>query len=167
MAVRLPRALELSSLGATAIAVGSRSSSPRVSIIGRDDRFIAYSNGTVLDKITKRMWAAKDNGYNINWPNAKSYCENYRGGGYKDWRMPTQDELDWFYDANKSRLAACDRSNNIHFATELIDISCCCVWAVETHGSDAAGGNYFTGGKGWVSQSNQYFTRALPVRSVK
>ena len=55
---------------------------------GRDGRFIAYNNGTVSDTQTGLMWAAKDNGSNINWVNAKSYCENYRGGGYSDWRMP-------------------------------------------------------------------------------
>jgi hypothetical protein len=54
------------------------------------------------------MWAAKDNGSDINWENAKSHCENYRGGGYKDWRMPTQDELAGLYDANKTRPAPCN-----------------------------------------------------------
>jgi hypothetical protein len=44
------------------------------------------------------MWAAKDNGSPISWPEAKKYCENYRGGGYMDWRMPTQDELAGLYD---------------------------------------------------------------------
>jgi hypothetical protein len=57
----------------------------------RDGRFIAYNNGTVLDMSTNLMWAARDNGGNINWANAKSYCENYRGGGYTDWRMPTKE----------------------------------------------------------------------------
>ena len=135
--------------------------------IGRDGRFIAYDNGTVLDTITNRMWAVKDNGYDINWADAKSYCENYRGGGYMDWRMPTMAELDWFYDANKSRVAACDRSNSIHFATELIDISCFCVWAAETYGPNAAGGNYKIGGKGLVTKSYSKTIRALPVRFVK
>jgi hypothetical protein len=62
---------------------------------GRDGRFIAYDNGTVLDTSTNLMWAAKDNGSNINWADAES---NYRGGGYTDWRMPTQDELAGLYD---------------------------------------------------------------------
>jgi hypothetical protein len=50
----------------------------------RDGRFIAYDNGTVLDTKTSLMWAAKDNGTDINWQNAKTYCENYHGGGYSD-----------------------------------------------------------------------------------
>jgi hypothetical protein len=39
---------------------------------GKDGRFIPYDNGTVLDTKTKLMWAANDNGSNINWANAKS-----------------------------------------------------------------------------------------------
>jgi len=35
--------------------------------IGKDGRFIAYDDGTVLDTRTNLMWAAKDNGSNINW----------------------------------------------------------------------------------------------------
>ncbi len=72
--------------------------------IGRDGRFIAYNNGTVLDTRTNLMWAAKDNGSDINWADAKSYCENYRGGGYTDWRMPTQDELAGLYDSAVKRI---------------------------------------------------------------
>jgi hypothetical protein len=75
------------------------------------------------------MWAAKDNGSYINWANAKSYCENYRGGGYADWRMPTQDELAGLYDAGQSRAMACDISFQIHIATELVDIKCWGPWA--------------------------------------
>src|SRR5271157_3353252 len=82
--------------------------------IARDGRFIAYDNGTVLDTRTNLMWAAKDNGSDIEWQDAKFYCENYRGGGYKDWRMPTLDELEGLYDAKKSRSATCHNSNNIH-----------------------------------------------------
>ena len=133
----------------------------------RDSRFVAYDNGTVLDTRTKLMWSAKDNGSDINWVNAKFYCENYRGGGYKDWRMPTQDELAGLYDANKSRPAACDRSYSIHVATELIDITCFCPWASETSTSDAAYFYFDIGIRDWRRQSNDYYYRALPVRSGK
>jgi uncharacterized caspase-like protein len=51
--------------------------------INTDGRFIAYNNGTVLDTQTNLIWAAEDNGSDINWENAKSYCENYREGGLR------------------------------------------------------------------------------------
>jgi Protein of unknown function (DUF1566). len=135
----------------------------------KDGRFIAYDNGTVLDTKTKLMWAAKDNGSDINWQDAKFYCENYHGGGYTDWRMPTLDELDGLYDASKSHPAACYGRNSIHVATELIDITCFCPWASET--SETTGEvDFFDFGpgirSGFASQWTR-FSRVLPVRSGK
>lgn len=51
------------------------------------------SASRVIDPSTRLMWAARDNGSDINWNDAKRYCETYRGGGYSDWRMPTVAEL--------------------------------------------------------------------------
>jgi hypothetical protein len=135
----------------------------------RDGRFIAYDNGTVLDTKTNLMWAAKDNGSDINWQDAKFYCENYHGGGYKDWRMPTLDELEGLYDASKSHPASCYGRNSIHVATELIDITCFCPWASET--SETTGEvDFFDFGpgirSGFASQWTR-FSRVLPVRSGK
>lgn len=135
--------------------------------IGKDGRFITYDNGTVLDTRTNLIWAAKDNGSDINWQSAKSYCENYRGGGYTDWRLPMQDELAGLYDASKSRQGACDRSNKIHVATELIDITCFAPWASETSDSYAAYLRFLDGEQAWSPQSYDSNSRALPVRSSK
>jgi len=112
------------------LQVGDKGTQPKE--IDRDFPFTAYDNRTVLDTESGLMWAAKDNGGDINWENAKSYCENYRGGGYTDWRMPTQKELVGLYDANKSRPAACDRSYNVHVKTELINITCGAAWTSDT-----------------------------------
>jgi hypothetical protein len=98
----------------------------------RDGRFIAYDNGTVLDTSTNLMWAAKDNGSYIDWPRANKYCENYRGGGYTDWRMPTQDELRGLYDRDKNYESDC--GVDVHITTKLIHLSCCCPWALEARG---------------------------------
>ena len=96
----------------------------------RDGRFIAYDNGTVLDTKTNLMWADKDNGSDINWAKAKSYCENYRGGGYTDWRLPTLDELAGLYDKSKTYKAVrC--GFDVHL-TKLIRLTCSFVWASET-----------------------------------
>jgi hypothetical protein len=134
----------------------------------RDGRFIAYSNGTVLDTRTNLMWAAKDNGSDINRADAKNYCENYRGGGYTDWRMPTQNELAGLYDAGKTNKnppsGGCQ--GNYHL-TELIHITCCCPWASETRGSEAAKFFFDNGERYWYPQSFGNGNRALPVRSGK
>jgi hypothetical protein len=148
----------------TTLAVGTRPATSSVTEIARDGRFIAYNNGTVLDTSTNLMWAAKNNGSDINWQGAKSYCENYRGGGYTDWRMPTADELAGLYGSGNYK--------------NVIMISDLRVWASETRGSEAATFCFFysnTGflilrfggdGRQWVPQS--YGSgRALPVRSGK
>ncbi len=56
------------------------------------DRF-SYDNNMILDKQTRLMWASEDNGKPINWKTAEYWCKNYRGGGYKNWRMPKPEEL--------------------------------------------------------------------------
>ncbi|MGZ3593777.1 MAG: caspase family protein [Syntrophales bacterium] len=133
--------------------------------IKRDGRFIAYDNGTVLDTQTNLMWAAEDNGSNISWQGAKSYCENYCGAGYIDWRMPTLDELAGLFDASKGYRTSCGL--DVHL-TELIQLSCNFHWASERLGSDAANFNFWNGTSKWLSQYGvDAYIRVRPVRSAK
>lgn len=133
--------------------------------IARDGRFIAYNNGIVLDTRTNLMWATKDNGSNINWSDARKYCDNYPGGGYTDWRMPTLDELAGLYYAAKSQKVEC--GGEAHITTNLIQISCYYVWASESRDSGAADFSFDVGGRHWDRQSYARDIRALPVRSGK
>ncbi|MCX5856150.1 MAG: caspase family protein [Deltaproteobacteria bacterium] len=151
------------------LSMGGQYSIPAAKEIKRDGRFIAYDNRTILDTRTNLMWAAKDNGRDINWGSANAYCDNYRGGGYTDWRMPTQDELAGLYDANKSQQAECSSSsqNHVHVATDLIHLTCVALWASETRGSDAALFQFAVGSRFWSLQSLGTADRALPVRSGK
>ncbi len=141
----------------------------KVKEIKRDGHFIAYDNGTVLDTRTNLMWAAKDNGADIDWKGAKSYCENYRGGGYTDWRMPTLDELGGLYDAGKSYKPDCAYDSkgdmkDIHL-TDLIRLTCFAPWASETRGSEAATFLFSNAIRSWTPQIYGTYLRALPVRS--
>jgi hypothetical protein len=142
--------------------------------VKRDSRFIAYDDGTVLDTKTNLMWAAKDNGKRINWADAKKYCESYKGGGYTDWRMPTQDELLSLYDRSKPRLVPCDASYDkevIYVVTDLIRITCYAPWAEGMEGTGRrARANmveFGAGVKSFFPQALDTLGRALPVRSVK
>jgi hypothetical protein len=128
--------------------------------IGRDDRFVAYDNGTVLDTKTNLIWAAKDNGADIDWEGAKSYCEKYHAGGYADWRMPTQDEMEGLYD--KSIVG----NNNYHLTT-LITLTASCFWSSETRRNAAFYFHFRTGARHLTHQSNSVSGRVLPVRSAK
>ncbi|NLA41423.1 MAG: DUF1566 domain-containing protein [Smithella sp.] len=143
--------------------------------IRRDGRFVAYNNGTVLDTKTNLMWASKDNGSNINWQNAKSYCEHYRAGGYSDWRLPTQNELAALYSFENyvTYKSTCtyvslfvDRKYDLR-TTELIRLTCVALWASDTRSSQTAYFHFSEGRKYWDYPSNDDRFRALPVRSVK
>lgn len=113
------------------------------------------------------MWAANDNGSNITWIDAVRYCENYRVGGYSDWRLPTLEELEGLYVSdtyeNKIKIINCE------------------VWASDTRcsrsdstfssggdrGTEAAAYNF-----GFEGQYCEYkpigkLCRVLPVRFAK
>lgn len=123
-------------------------------------RFMDVKDGVVLDTKTGLMWAARDTGSNINWHRAKSLCEGYKGGGYADWRMPTQNELAGLYEGK-------GHENGIQLAS-------CCPWASETRagswggGSEAANFSFIYGTRHWNAPSIAIDNRlALPVRSAK
>jgi Protein of unknown function (DUF1566) len=135
--------------------------------IARDGDFIAYNNETVLNKKRGLMWAAKDNGKDINWANAKKYCADYRGGGYTDWRLPTQNELEGLYDGTKNYKADC--GFDVHL-TKLIHLTCFFVWASNKFESEAASvylGADYNADTFMVKQSTVKNYRVLPVRSNK
>lgn len=133
--------------------------------ISRDGSFIAYDDGTVADTRTGLMWAAKDNGKNINWNAAKRYCDNYSVGGYSDWRLPTIDELKGLYDKSKGYPMDCDSEYEVYL-TRLIHVSCWRVWSSEASGSSAAY-NFFCGARNWLHLWDSSDPRALPVRRGK
>ena len=122
------------------------------------DRFVDHGDGTVTDTKTGLMWAAKDNGSHINWPNSLSHCQNFGGGGHTDWRMPTLAELSSLYDPGI-------KNKGGYHVTELIDTTAATIWARETRGHEAARFNFTYGQVYWLRQSYSGSTRALPVRS--
>jgi hypothetical protein len=105
-----------------------------------DNRFISYDNGTVLDTKTGLMWAVYDNGTSTTWQEAKEYCEQYSGGGYTDWRMPTV-----------------DLTNKIH-------LTGCSVWTLEDHGAEAECFLFDYGRPSLMFKSINFIMRALPIR---
>jgi len=58
--------------------------------------------GYWVDPSTGLMWAAKDNGNDVNWKNAAKYCRDLLLTGNSDWRLPTIEELESIYDGSAS-----------------------------------------------------------------
>jgi hypothetical protein len=43
-------------------------------------------------------WAKHDNGSNLNWKQAQTYCASLTLAGYSHWRLPTIEELQSIFD---------------------------------------------------------------------
>ena len=126
-----------------------------------DNRFVVHGNGTGLDTKTGLMWAVHDNGREISWHDAKKYCESFRGGGYTNWRMPTQEEAATLYDSRKIGNGGC------HMA-HAIDMTECTLWNIAKIGKSRPALFMFKyGGRQWRPIPSSKIGRALPVRSTE
>ena len=93
-----------------------------------DSRFVVQDDGSVQDTRTGLVWAPQDNGADITWTEALSYCRNYSLGKHQDWRMPTVEELATLYGASKKNKDEQDK-HTVDLATENIRITAPWVWS--------------------------------------
>lgn len=63
----------------------------------RYGNFVDLGNGIVKDKYTRLMWQ-KDEGGQMEWQAALSYCEGLSLANYQDWRLPNIKELESLVD---------------------------------------------------------------------
>jgi hypothetical protein len=101
------------------------------------------------------MWPMCDNGSRLNWARAQSYCVNYRGGGYTDWRMPKGNELESLYATGAHK--------------NLINITGSNIWTDKKFDSTVVFFSTSSGRAGFEMKQSGDWTccRALPVRFVK
>jgi hypothetical protein len=82
--------------------------------IGGDVRWTALGNGVLKDDRTKLEWSRDDNGDDIDWNEAKSYCDGKRDG----WVLPGLEELKSIYDEHEPGVrcghANCKVSSQFH-----------------------------------------------------
>jgi hypothetical protein len=116
------------------------------------EHFVSNNDGTVSDIETKLMWAASANDRSVTWPEAKEYCENFSGGGYQDWRMPTQSELAALQEAGLKK------------DEKIIRISSDLIWSSDTDDSRAVYCNFRHSGCSRMEKVLSFALRALPVR---
>ena len=57
-------------------------------------RFVDNGDGTVSDTKRQIMWQKGDNGEEVSFDQARTYCVNLRLGNHDDWRLPNPEEPD-------------------------------------------------------------------------
>jgi hypothetical protein len=111
------------------------------------------------------MWAVRDNGSDVNWSEAKAYCEACRVGGARDWRLPTIEELEGLYDKKNSYEARdYDAMYPVHIAKPFV-LTSPWQWSSWLGVSSSAFVFYFgLGGRGSHDLSDRDYYRVLCVR---
>ncbi|TNF71368.1 MAG: DUF1566 domain-containing protein [Acidobacteria bacterium] len=110
-----------------------------------------------MDLKSGLMWAARDNGRDIDWRRAMRYCDDLELASYSDWRLPALDELEGLYRA---------MSASQYKVPGEIRLTSCCPWSSTKKSEDSAWNfNFqyrkpFSGGLSYT-----YDLRALCVRT--
>ncbi|MFA5142825.1 MAG: DUF1566 domain-containing protein [Candidatus Omnitrophota bacterium] len=58
-----------------------------------EEFFYNSANGILYDNATGLMWAVGNQAKGYTWPNAITFCESCKAGGFEDWRLPNIKEL--------------------------------------------------------------------------
>ncbi len=124
------------------------------------DRLTDNSNGTVTDNQKGLMWAIHDNGVPVNWPDAQLFCQNYRAGGFSDWRMPTLEELTSLYNPE-------EKNSGGYHTRKPIETTAQSCWAANTDGGKGGRFNFTYGSIHWLRKYYSGPTRVLPVRNIE
>lgn len=112
----------------------------------------------ILDTQTGLMWPLQDNGFDINWFEAKKFCREFKAGGFDDWRMPTQKELETIYYQDP-------KSNDMYSVAGGIQVTACCLWASDTKDPKVASFDFDYGNPDWGHPNSTVEARVIPVRT--
>ncbi len=133
---------------------------PTIAGAGGDKERFRTGDGVVEDTRTGLMWAASDNGGDIDWYGALGYCNEYRGGGYDDWRLPDIKELATLYQPERS-------NRDGYHLTDTIRLSSCCLWSSYDTMGGALTFSFKSGKKPAVYLHDTFQLRVLPVRGTR
>lgn len=126
----------------------------------QDGHFIIFDSKPNITIDTKKnlMWYRRDNGEYISWDEAKDYCKKFHGGGYKNWRLPTLEELKSLYDPTNK--------HNNHLKTTFIHTTQCMLWLSDVKGIGAGSFNACSGNYLWQTLKASPSCTVLPVRTL-
>lgn len=125
-------------------------------------RFEAAPDGSLRDRQTTLLWQQRDNGSDVNLPEASEYCTELGEG----WRLPSADELRGIYVASAASTVPCGSwtcqvspglglTSRWFWTSELIDTSR--AWLVDL----------YLGGRSSIDMDYRVGNRALCVRSPR
>lgn len=77
-------------------------------VYGVNDYSLNDDGNIVTDNATGLMWQQADDGKTYEWTDALDYCENLTLGGYDDWRLPDNKELQSIVEYSKTEVPAID-----------------------------------------------------------
>lgn len=88
--------------------VGAGHWQQRVEIAAADERkaidLALHETGYWIDPDTRLMWAATDNGFGLSRSQAGRFCRQLALGGFKDWTLPSIDELQRIFGGPESQV---------------------------------------------------------------
>lgn len=114
------------------------------------------TTGIFPDKKPRLVWAARDNGRDIDWRRAATYCDELELASFDDWRLPTLAEL-------KTLLEPLARKQ--YSTPNEITLTACCPWSSTLKGETSAWNFNFRFRKSFAgSLTHTYDLRALCVR---
>jgi hypothetical protein len=133
--------------------------------VGSQERWKSLGNGVLEDGRTKLQWSQDDNGGEIDWNQARSFCEGRHAG----WRLPSLRELKALYDEHeqgaKCGQTVCHLSSQFHVTGTWF-------WSATQVGRDATDGIELawgvlmtTGAQTQTVRDASYGSRALCVRN--
>jgi hypothetical protein len=113
----------------------------------------------VMDRQQNSVWAAADNGRDINWPDATAYCRSLGPG----WSLPSVSQLQSLY-ARDTPFSQTVSGHTIYPATNLIRFTGYWYWSSEAQGSSEAWGVVLGLGSRHSTRQSTVNGRALCVR---
>jgi len=131
----------------------------------QQDRWRDVGSAVLKDGRTQLLWTKEDNGGDIDWKDAASYCSGKRSG----WRLPNIEELAAIFDAESAGTKCAEATCKVspHFS-----LSGTWFWSSTQVGKDATDGDELAWGVGMVNGARtqsvrdaDYGSRALCVRS--
>ena len=98
--------------------------------------------------------ATSDQSTSSNWANAISICSSYSGGGFHDWKLPNNSQLNLLF-LYQTILG--------NFNSNCPDFHQCSYWSIEPNGSSNAWCQYFTTGNLWSNYAKIDNARARAI----